>query len=125
MIEIKRILCPVDFSEFSRHALDYAVAMARWYEAHVTALHIFTDWPLANMIPTHPSEVVQPGPLKAIARDELMRQLRHFIAHTPATDVQIDAALQEAPDVHREILAQADALKADLIVIGSHGRSGF
>ena len=44
MIEIKRILCPVDFSEFSRYALDYAVAMARWYEAHVTALHVFTDW---------------------------------------------------------------------------------
>jgi nucleotide-binding universal stress UspA family protein len=40
-------------------------------------------------------------------------------------DVQIGLVLQEAPDVHREILAQADALKADLIVVGSHGRSGF
>jgi nucleotide-binding universal stress UspA family protein len=39
--------------------------------------------------------------------------------------VQIGVVLQEAPDVHREILAQADALKADLIVVGSHGRSGF
>jgi nucleotide-binding universal stress UspA family protein len=125
MIEITRILCPVDFSECSRHALDQAVALARWYQAHVTAVHVFTEWPLANMIPTHPSEVVQPGPLQAIDRDALMHHLQHFVGNTPAADVQIDAVLQEAPDVHREILAQADALKADLIVLGSHGRSGF
>jgi nucleotide-binding universal stress UspA family protein len=33
--------------------------------------------------------------------------------------------IQEAPDIHHEILAQAAALHADLLVIGSHGRSGF
>lgn len=125
MIEIKRILCPVDFSECSRHALDYAVAMARWYEAHVTALHVFTNWPLANMIPSLSSEVRQPGPLKEIDRDELIRQVRRFVEVHPAVDVQIGVVLQEAPDVHREILSQADALKANLIVVGSHGRSGF
>ena len=31
MIEIQRILCPVDFSDHSRRALDYAVTLARWY----------------------------------------------------------------------------------------------
>jgi nucleotide-binding universal stress UspA family protein len=125
MIEIKRILCPVDFSECSRHALDYAVAMARWYEAQVTALHVYTNWPLANMIPSLPGEGMQTGPLPEIDRDALMRQMRLFVDGAPAVDVPIGLALQEAPDVHREILAQADALKADLIVVGSHGRSGF
>lgn len=125
MIEIKRILCPIDFSEYSGHALDYAVAMARWYEAEVTALHVFTNWPFADMIPSLPSEVVPPGSLKEIDRDELLRQVRHFVEVHPAAGARVSVALREGPDVHREILAQADALNADLIVVGSHGRSGF
>jgi nucleotide-binding universal stress UspA family protein len=40
MFEINRILCPVDLSEFSRHALDHALALARWYDAHVTVLYV-------------------------------------------------------------------------------------
>jgi hypothetical protein len=31
VIDIRRILCPIDYSEFSRRALDHAVAIARWY----------------------------------------------------------------------------------------------
>ena len=42
MIEIRRILCPVDFSDYSRRALDHAIAIARWYESTVTALHVFS-----------------------------------------------------------------------------------
>ena len=40
MTEIKQIVCPIDFSEFSRRALDYAMAIARWYDAQVLALHV-------------------------------------------------------------------------------------
>jgi len=32
MIEIKTILCPIDFSDYSRRALDHAVTIARWYD---------------------------------------------------------------------------------------------
>jgi nucleotide-binding universal stress UspA family protein len=125
MIEINRILCPIDFSEFSRHALDYAVAMARWYGSRVTALHVFTLWPVVNIIPSLGAEPVPPIVSKDADREELVQQLRGFLERHPTGDVQIDALLRESPDVHREILAQAEALKSDLIVIGSHGRSGF
>jgi nucleotide-binding universal stress UspA family protein len=37
---ITHVLCPIDFSETSRHAGDQAVAIARWYHARVTALHV-------------------------------------------------------------------------------------
>ena len=40
MIEISRTLCPIDFSEASRRALEHAVAFARWYEAKVVAFHV-------------------------------------------------------------------------------------
>ena len=40
MIEFKQIICPVDFSESSVRALAYATALARWYDAHLTVLHV-------------------------------------------------------------------------------------
>jgi nucleotide-binding universal stress UspA family protein len=40
MTRIERILCPVDFSEGARHAVDHAIALAHWYDAAVTALHV-------------------------------------------------------------------------------------
>jgi nucleotide-binding universal stress UspA family protein len=39
--------------------------------------------------------------------------------------IRVDLRLQEAPEAHGEILAQAAALRPDLLVLGSHGRSGF
>jgi len=35
MVNITRMLCPVDLSQFSRDALHHAFALARWYEAQV------------------------------------------------------------------------------------------
>ena len=32
MTEIRHILCPIDFSATSRHALEHALAVARWYD---------------------------------------------------------------------------------------------
>ena len=40
MIEFKRVLCPVDFSESSTRALAHAAALARWYDAQLTVLHV-------------------------------------------------------------------------------------
>ena len=40
MIEFRQILCPVDFSESSARSLAHAAALARWYEAQLTVLHV-------------------------------------------------------------------------------------
>ena len=42
MVNIERILCPVDLSVFSRDALHHALALARWYEAQVTVFHVYS-----------------------------------------------------------------------------------
>ena len=39
MVEIKTVLCPVDFSENSELALDYALALAKQYDASVSVIH--------------------------------------------------------------------------------------
>jgi nucleotide-binding universal stress UspA family protein len=40
MLDIRRILCPIDFSDTSQHAFAHAVTIGQWYGAHITALHV-------------------------------------------------------------------------------------
>jgi nucleotide-binding universal stress UspA family protein len=120
MIEIQRVLCPVDFSETSRHALDHALAVAKWYEARVTVLHVI-----------HPLLVLDPPVLFVEASREpaltdvgsMRERLRKWLdaANAPGN---IEIAIDEGNPVLR-ILSHAASLPADLIVMGTHGRSGF
>ena len=119
------ILCPVDFSEFSRHALDWAVRLARWNKAQVIALHVFANWPAVDVVPSLSSGTLPKVSLKDVDREALSRLLKEFVAPYAHANVKVDATVVESPAVDREILAQAVARHAGVIVIGSHGRSGF
>jgi nucleotide-binding universal stress UspA family protein len=124
MVTIRRILCPVDFSDFSQHALRRAVAIGREHQAAVTVLHVV---PLRAVFTAMPLEMGAPVPMR-LTDTELevaRRQLAAFADIEPPTDVRVDCELVEAATVHDEIVAQAARLNADLIVMGTHGRSGF
>ena len=41
MVSINRILCPIDFSEFSLDALRHGLALAQWYSAQLTLFHVY------------------------------------------------------------------------------------
>ncbi len=125
MTHTQCILCPVDFSEFSRHALDGAVRLARGTHARVVALHVFANWPAVDVVPSLANNTLPKISLKDVDREALRRLLREFIAPYAKEPVTIEPLVAESPAVHREILAQAEAIRADLIVMGSHGRSGF
>ena len=121
MIEIRRILCPIDFSDHSRRALDQAIAIARWYESTVTVLHVFSPAPVAA--------VGRPGGLRAdgltpVDRDQLLADTKAFAETESAPGVTIEAVVREG-NTATEILEQATSMQADLLVIGTHGRSGF
>ena len=49
MVNIERILCPVDLSVFSRDALHHALALARWYEAQVKSPSSTSTVPLSRL----------------------------------------------------------------------------
>jgi nucleotide-binding universal stress UspA family protein len=115
MIRITQILCPVDFSEISRHALDHAAAIARWYEARLTVLYVFVNLPTTDLPPLV---------LEDADRERLLADLRRMATAVPP-EVPVDVRVQEAAYVHNEILAQLSATHADLLVLGTHGRSGF
>lgn len=121
MIQIRRILCPVDFSDHSRRALDHAIAIARWYESTVTALHVFSPTPVAAFGPG--PVVFEPIVLTAADREQLLAETKAFVAPERAP-VAIETLLREG-NTAAEILDQAARMNADLLVIGTHGRSGF
>lgn len=115
MIEFGRILCPVDFSEFSQRTVDHAVALAAWYKAQLTLLYVFVNRATMD---------VPPLELLPLERDRIADDMRALVG-SPPESVKVDYRVREAIDVRAEILRQVDDLGADLVVMGSHGRSGF
>jgi nucleotide-binding universal stress UspA family protein len=123
MVSIERILCPVDFSPDSRRALDYALALSERFGARVIVLHVVANAPLVDVIPSVGVGGIQPMMLSDTDRQAVLAHLEDFVP--TATRVPLSLQVEDAPDVRAEILAQAAASQADLIVLGSHGRSGF
>jgi nucleotide-binding universal stress UspA family protein len=123
-VRIERVLCPTDFSDFSQHALRCAVGLARWFEARVTALHVVPRV-LATTAPAYYGTylALPPGFLRA-QREEAEQALRRVIEPLLGEGAPIDARLVDG-DPARAIQAEAEALPADLVVMGTHGRSGF
>ena len=114
MIEINRILCPIDFSEYSDHALRYAMKLASWYRARLHVLHVMPPMP-----PSSTSE------LAAAGRRLVGRNLESALERWRTPDVDVTGELLESADPAARIIERADALDADLIVTGSHGRKGL
>jgi nucleotide-binding universal stress UspA family protein len=121
MARIERILCPVDFSDGSRRAVDHALAIARWYNADVTALHVTPPITLAPYM----DPLVHPTPLVRTSEDldKIRLQLALFVEEESG-DFSVASVVKEGGIV-AEILRFADTNQADLVVMGTHGRSGF
>lgn len=122
MIEIRRILCPVDFSDSSRRALDHAMAVARWYGASVTGLHVAPLPPVAAS-PSGPI-LLEPGLYTPELRQQLLADTRRLLESEQAAGVTTDAVVVEGAPAPT-IVEHAAAMGADLLVMGTHGRSGF
>lgn len=123
MIEINRILCPTDFSEHSRHALDHATAIARWYGAGVTALHVLP--PVAALVPAIGAPMYPPLVFTAEDIEQYRLVLEEYLRENAgAAGVPLAAVVVEGGPA-RAIVESAATLSADLIVLGTHGRSGF
>ena len=117
MATIRRILCPVDFSEASRHAVECAAAIARWYGASISALHVCS--PPFLPVPT------LPPPAERVSEAELARVREEAAAHLTSAGASAADILVEVGSPAAHIVSRAAALPADLIVMGTHGASGF
>jgi nucleotide-binding universal stress UspA family protein len=124
MIPIRRILCPLDFSRFSRHALEQAIALARESGAVVSALHVYSVAPVADVVMAGAPAAIEPVRQTAPQRAALLAELGEFTGEVDAAGVTLRTAIDEGDPVAR-ILDHAVDEAADLLVMGTHGRAGF
>jgi nucleotide-binding universal stress UspA family protein len=118
MVRIDRILCTIDFSEFSRDALQHGLSLAKWYSAKLTILHVYETLGLVRGLP---GEAFLPP----ATPDEMAEEVRRFCAPLLAAAEQAPEITVREGNAAREITHEADRLSADLLILGTHGRSGF
>jgi nucleotide-binding universal stress UspA family protein len=120
-IDIRQILCPTDFSTPSARAFEHALVLAAWYRAPVTVLHVLPE-PVAAA-PALPYGFT-PALVDGSLRDAMQTELSSLVG--PANRAGLHA-VAELRDGHpaTETVRVAQELHADLIVMGTHGRTGF
>jgi nucleotide-binding universal stress UspA family protein len=121
MLKIERILCPVDFSEFSPKSYEYACSLASHYKSRLLLLHIIE--PLAITYPyfTYPEALDQIySDMEVNAREHLAK----LIQEHPINGARPETIVKNGP-VAYSILTLAEEGAADLIVMGTHGRKGL
>jgi len=111
MKRIERILCPVDFSETSTKALEYAERVARSTGAELVLLHVFDVYEDLGMLGQQvPADATLPDKLQAIGPS--------------VPDVRVERVLHGGPPAE-VICWMAQNRHCDLIVMGTHGRGGL
>ncbi len=120
MITIKNILCPIDYSIYSERALKYAIEFAEKYQAKLYLIHVLdirvydiTDPDLYNV---------------NVVDDETLKKLKERLSARVTEDtkgrVPVEAIIiQGVP--FAEIINAAKERQIDLIVLGTHGRTGL
>ncbi len=122
MLQVKLILCPIDFSEFSIRAYRHALSLAEHYGAKLVAQHVVELW-------RYPSACFAAS---VALYDEFCRgvcdrgkeRLQEFVKNNCRNEIQPELVVQQgmAPD---SILSFAQERKTDLVVMGTHGQRGY
>lgn len=119
MVTLKKILCPVDHSECSYLALKYAISLALKDEAKLYLLHVIDsrlyDTEIYKFSPHKLSEIDE-----SKIREDLMKSLPEG-----TTDVLEVETLVVKGVPFNEIINAATEINVDIIVIGTHGRTGL
>jgi nucleotide-binding universal stress UspA family protein len=118
-LPFKRILCPLDFSDPSLSALEFAFSLAKEGAAELTILHVF-EWPDE---PRTTRPIATPEFRQALERDAIAR-LNQLVPEA-AKEWCFPTMRVAHGKPYREILGAADADDSDLIVMGVHGRNAL
>ncbi len=122
MPELRRILCPVDLSEFSMRAYRHALSVASHYNARLFVQHVVEPW-RHNHVDYAPSPELYDEFCRTL-RENAEKELQQFVRACAHDEVQIESVVQDGI-VTDNILAFAKGQNVDLIVMGTHGRRGF
>ncbi|WHZ18049.1 MAG: hypothetical protein OJF55_000198 [Rhodanobacteraceae bacterium] len=119
----KHILIPIDDDPGSRRAIEVGVALAKKIEARVTGFHAMTEFNHEGIV----EELLEPPPaeLQVLAQahaDKLFAPLRR---EAELAGVRCDTIAKRGERAWEAIVAAAQRVRCDLIVMASHGRHGI
>jgi nucleotide-binding universal stress UspA family protein len=120
MLTLRRILVPVDFTETSDRALDYAIELARRFEAGITVMH-------AYQIPVYgfpDATYITAAEMATQISNAAQKRLDAILDTNKTAGVDMNVLLRDGVP-WEEINAVAAEVHADLIIIGTHGRRGL
>lgn len=120
MLSIKKVLCPVDFSEFSKKAFEYALSLSTHYKAQLYVQHVIEPVTVLFTYENLPGWREVYAEFRAGAEEALEK----LIASGDGQQVRPKTVLQVG-DPADTILKFAQKEVVDLIVMGTHGRRGL
>jgi len=118
MSSIQTIVHPTDFSDNSDYAFRTACSLAKDHQACLVLFHVVP--PLVAPIMPEPA----PDPMVSADSQECLRRWHFIWPEPPDPSVRIEHRVAEGI-ASKEILRMAQTLKCDLIVMGTHGRTGL
>jgi universal stress protein A len=125
LLPFRKILCPTDFSEPSYAALKDAGELAGHFAAELLVIHVMPPVPVPYPYPEPP---VYPGFDVALYQQEMtlfsQNALKEVVAQKVSPQVRPLTAVVIG-DAAQEIIRMAEQEQVDLIVIATHGQSGW
>ena len=116
----QHILVPIDFSEYADHALDYAIALGKALQAHLTVLHVIhlTPWVVGDMGTSFS------GTLLEQVETEAQQLMQASLGRIHDASLQGDTVIAHGIPF-QVIIETAKDKNVNLIVMGTHGRTGL
>jgi nucleotide-binding universal stress UspA family protein len=121
MFEPKVVLAPTDFSDSARDAVETAAGIASRYRSKLVLVHVV---PALPRLPSGTS-IFKEGDYEQSLHDKASKQLADLSAKYGETGISVQSEVGLANDVGPEILRIAGRHAADLIVIATHGMTGW
>ena len=123
MADYRTILVPYDFSEHSRKALETALDLGRRFDSNLHLLHVVNPPSVAH--PTIGTAATPPASLLADLREAAAKSLDAVAAAIESRPGTVKAHIAVGGAIAEAIRETAETLGADLIVMGTHGRTGI
>ncbi|MCF8259468.1 MAG: universal stress protein [Melioribacteraceae bacterium] len=120
MIDINKILVPIDFSDYSKNALKYAVEFAINFNSEMYLLNVVEPMMYPSDFST--GEIVIPSP-KIDVDFKFEEELKKLAETEISKEVQVSTAIKSGKPF-LEIINYASEIDADLIIIATHGHTG-
>ena len=121
MLPLKKIVCPTDFSAAAQKAVTEALELIRQFQAELVLVHVLPVLPPA---PSDPNFVFQVPEYERALHVDAERSLRSLAADLTGKGVSVRTVVGHG-DAGAEIVRVASEESADLIVIATHGVTGW